>query len=257
MAGALVRREAAAARIDTRGRASMAGGTKQVEVENRIREGFALEWSRQGLLVRCIDYHATQITITWERLLDLAADWRGDLVREATGADSVAKNRDAAPHEHREVGTRSWRLSESAIVEAVAEQACERIQRRTIRQLQGMRRENMQSGEGSGLENVWDEICVQMQDQPSILWDVYDDHVRGLVARHVFELREFEMAAIWIQTRDAEWWMFASDEDRDSDPDPVDPTSVTEHVAREYVYRAAGNWSNARIRDYFERAVST
>lgn len=74
------------------------------------------------------------------------------------------------------------RLSESTIVADLAEQVCKRITRSTIRGLQSM--ERGLSPEDSGLENPWDEICVQVQCQESIyrsrLDELMPDHWQAL-----------------------------------------------------------------------------
>jgi hypothetical protein len=45
---------------------------------------------------------------------------------------------------------------------------------KVICQLEIMTDKNMlQSGEDSGLKNVWEEYCVQVQDEESFLWEAY------------------------------------------------------------------------------------
>jgi hypothetical protein len=72
-------------------------------------------------------------------------------------------------------------LSEEGIVAAVADAAAKRICRRTIRHFQAIKAEL--SGDDSGLATVWDEICVQFQDESSILWEFYDADVRLVVLK--------------------------------------------------------------------------
>ncbi len=59
-------------------------------------------------------------------------------------------------------------MSERAIVTAVAEGAAERICRSTIRALQELT--DTLSGEDSELTNLWEEICVQVQDDDEGAW---------------------------------------------------------------------------------------
>ena len=47
-------------------------------------EGFSIEWDGDGLLVRAIDYHATELLLRWDYLLSLA---------EASQKNPVRKNR--------------------------------------------------------------------------------------------------------------------------------------------------------------------
>jgi hypothetical protein len=74
------------------------------------------------------------------------------------------------------------RLSESGIVSAVAEEASQRITRKVIAALQGMK-DTLLSGDDSELETPWDEICVQVQDEESFFWDTYDEIVREYGSR--------------------------------------------------------------------------
>lgn len=37
------------------------------------------------------------------------------------------------------------------------------------------------SGEDSGLKNVWEEICVQVQDEYSFYWESYEDTIRNFI----------------------------------------------------------------------------
>jgi DNA-binding SARP family transcriptional activator len=71
----------------------------------------------------------------------------------------------------------SDRLSESAIVRAVADQATRRILRKTIATLQQMT--DRTSGDDSGLKTTWDEICAQVQYEQSIDWDAFDQTARA------------------------------------------------------------------------------
>jgi hypothetical protein len=56
----------------------------------------------------------------------------------------------------------SSKFSESAVIRAFAEEICQRLTRKMIDRLQEMK-DGLQSGDGSGLENTWDEIRVQVQ----------------------------------------------------------------------------------------------
>ena len=52
----------------------------------------------------------------------------------------------------------------------------------------------------SGLRNSWEEICIQVQGERSLLWDMYDDVVQGMAKGFCDELSSDEMSAIWLQT---------------------------------------------------------
>jgi len=67
------------------------------------------------------------------------------------------------------------------ILAAIAWRACERISRAVIGALQKTT-EGMQSGSDSGLKNIWDEICAQVQRQESALWEAHVDTVKDVIA---------------------------------------------------------------------------
>ena len=105
---------------------------------------------------------------------------------------------------------------EEKIVEELASEIGKRITRKTIRDLQKMGEEFMSSGD-SGLENVWDEICVQVQYERSFDWEAYDETVRQFVVLYVRELEYYEKRALWIQTESAQDLKYEDDEEQDKD----------------------------------------
>ncbi len=143
----------------------------------------------------------------------------------------------------------SERLSETAIVCAVAHEAARRITRKVIAYLQS--RTDTLSGDDSELKTTWDEICVQVQVQESIYWDDYDDTVRDIVRGLIFELPKHEREAIWWQTDARFDWDCAEPEDREAYP--VIDDDIVDYLVGKYVYAEADRWSNARIRAFTDR----
>jgi hypothetical protein len=141
-------------------------------------------------------------------------------------------------------------LSESAIVRAVADQAAQRITRRVIADLQ--RITDTLSGDDSELKTAWDEICAQVQHDQSIYWDEYDDTVQMIAGGYISQLPKHEREVMWLQTDAGIGWECKDPEDRESYP--VCDEHIVNWLAHEYLYPAAGSWSNARIRAYIERA---
>ena len=137
-------------------------------------------------------------------------------------------------------------LSPAAIVAAVAEHAAQRITRRTIRDLQRMPSDL--SGEGSGLANVWNEICAQVQHERSFAWNAYDQTARAVVDSLVEELLPHEQAALWLQTDEGIDW--DSDDPAERATNPVATDDIAAYLLRDYIYPAAEDWSNTRIRAY-------
>jgi hypothetical protein len=140
-------------------------------------------------------------------------------------------------------------LSSTGIVAALAEHAAQRITRRAIHAMQRMPSDL--SGEGSGLATVWNEICVQLQHEQSFAWNAYDQTVHAVVDALVEELLPHEQAALWLQTDEGIDW--DSDDPAGRATNPVATDDIAAHLLRDYIYAAAEDWSNARIRAYLDR----
>lgn len=69
----------------------MTKGTGSTDTEHHVTEGFTLEWSSQGLLIRAIDYHASELFLGWGKLSDKAGRWCHKSLREVTAVDSKEK----------------------------------------------------------------------------------------------------------------------------------------------------------------------
>lgn len=141
-------------------------------------------------------------------------------------------------------------LSESGIVRTVADLAAKRVARKVIGDLQKL--EETLAGDDSGLKTVWDAVCVQVQFEQSVYWDAYDHTVRSIIAGHLGELAKHEREAIWLQTVAADQWDRQEPDEREGYP--VCDDEVVDFLASEYVYAAAEQWSNARIRAYLDRS---
>ena len=132
----------------------------------------------------------------------------------------------------------------------LATATCRRLVRRIVRRLIAMT-EGLQSGDDSPLTNVWDEICVQVQGEHSVMWSTYLMTIRQVCAAELAALPPFELSAIWLQTTTGvEWADSEEGEFGRVTPDPQDQ-DVVDHVLNEVV-GIAGDWSNARIRQYQE-----
>src|SRR5437773_8626115 len=131
------------------------------------------------------------------------------------------------------------------IIWKLANRACNRISRRVIRTLQKMT-EGMQSGNDSRLKNIWDEVCVQVQGQESMMWEAYLDTMRGVIVRALPQVDLEAKQAIWLQTSNGLDWE-ANEESEDA---PVDDDDIAEYILNEYVRSAATDWTNSRIEKY-------
>jgi len=139
------------------------------------------------------------------------------------------------------------RLSKS-IIEAVAKKAAVRLTRRAIASLQRMKAP-LHSGDDSGLTSVWDEICVQVQCDRSIFWDLYEELAFQMLDEMVSQLPRHELEALWLQTQWGPDWVDPDPKQCEKEP-PVASQDVTEYLLKEHLYEEAGRWTNKRIRAY-------
>lgn len=135
-------------------------------------------------------------------------------------------------------------LFERRIIAELAERVCQRLTRKDTAKLQRMR-DGLQSGEDSGLVSIWEEICVQIQGQQSIFWEMYDDIVCDLIEAELEKLPDFERKALWLQTEEGQDW------DAEEEADVVSDHIISYLATR--IYGRAADWSNRRIRCFQER----
>lgn len=140
---------------------------------------------------------------------------------------------------------------ESHLVAAQATEVIDRVARRVISQLQRLKDCRL-SGDGSVLNNTWDEICVQLQEEESFYWDAYVDTTHTFALAEVTRLSDLERQAIWLQTPNGWRWLDGPAANQGDAQIPVDPNDVAGYIVEEVLNRAAV-WSNWRIRRFLER----
>ena len=133
------------------------------------------------------------------------------------------------------------------ILKDIAARECSRISRKTVRTLQKMR-DGMQSGEDSPLQNIWDEICVQVQSEESVMWWAYRDTIEGIIAIEVDLLDLPTKKAIWLQTDGYENW----DEEDGEESVPWVAEDITRYILHAFVLSTAEDWHNRRIERYLD-----
>ena len=131
----------------------------------------------------------------------------------------------------------------------VAKVTCERICQCLIRAYR--RLPPHLCGDDSPLANLWEDICVQEQQQErSVFWEeTYEASLLGFLEGEVDDLGETTRWAIWHQTDAGIDW-------RVDDSEPPEKWSSEELgrcILDHYVLSAAEEYSNARIRPYIER----
>ncbi len=139
------------------------------------------------------------------------------------------------------------------IVADLARDVTRRVVGTIVRGLQRMT-EDLTSGDDSGLANVWDEVCVQVQLEHSFLWSAYVQTVRSLIEQKVNGLAAFELWALWLQSVGGIDWS-CSDEGEEGRP-PANVDDVLPALMNE-VWSAAADWSNSRIRAHLDDARRT
>lgn len=136
---------------------------------------------------------------------------------------------------------------EQHVVNAWADKIASRIIKKAIADLKNMNSGEMLSGDGSGLKNVWEEVCVQVQDEQSFYWDTYEEAIGGQLARYVELLDQEERLALWLVTE--EGWDYVYDhhaDDEGVDDVPVCEDDIVRNL-KEKMWSTAGCYTNPRI----------
>lgn len=145
--------------------------------------------------------------------------------------------------------------TESAVLACFAEEIAARISQKVVPALKGMK--SILSGDDSGLENVWEEICVQVQLERAAFWEAYEGVLEGLLAEQVNRLKPHELVALWFQTDEGVDWLapdrVVSVEDVDSKKPPVLIEDVAKHIANTQLYEIADKFTNHNIKTYLKR----
>ncbi len=107
---------------------------------------------------------------------------------------------------------------------------------------------HMLSGDDSGLNNTWEEICVQVQGEKSYFWAGYESLIQDAVAGALLSLEARDRQAIWLQT-DGGWDWHWEVENGDNGDDQLIPANDEEIVAyiADRVRQAALDFTNDRI----------
>jgi hypothetical protein len=137
---------------------------------------------------------------------------------------------------------------EEHIVWELADAEADRVARRVVRGLQKLTGSKL-SGDDTPLRDAWDEVCAQVQSEPSFHWDAYDDTVRAYVEAELKRVPDTHLKAVWLQTDSGTDW--SSEDDCDGSKIPYVLDEVVGFVTSK-VYELAAGWSNRRIRDYLE-----
>lgn len=141
---------------------------------------------------------------------------------------------------------------EQHIVSAWAEELAGKLIQDTRDALQKMDSAEMLSGD-SGLKNVWEEVCVQVQGEQSFFWDTYVETIESLLAGFVDLLNSAARMALWAATDQG--WDYIADhhaDDQEVAQAPVDMDAIVD-MLKNKLLAAAADFSNQRVERFLAR----
>ncbi|MEW6027653.1 MAG: hypothetical protein AB1599_10235 [Planctomycetota bacterium] len=138
------------------------------------------------------------------------------------------------------------------IIKSIADEECIKIRTAVIVSLLKMK-DCKQSGEDSPLENLWEEVCVQVQGEYSIFWEMYLDLIYSLILNELEKISKLKQVAIWLQTNGGQDWKWElENEETVAEFPPHNTQEITEYILDEYVLSEADRTTNERIEAYMD-----
>lgn len=136
------------------------------------------------------------------------------------------------------------------VVEKLAESVAMRLCGKVRRHLQGLQEGYVMSDDDSGLRDIWDEFCVQVQGDRSLYWPVYLHHVEFCFESMLKDLEQYEIDALWLSTEKGDDWLWEDPKEREPFY-PYEDDII--NLLVNYLYTYAGTWSTSRIIEYIFR----
>lgn len=133
---------------------------------------------------------------------------------------------------------------ESKILSQLIDKYIQTIVNKVVYQIRRVPKEAMISGDDSGLKNMWDELCVQVQDEHFQNWNLLDDLIENICEDKYKELPDPILYAMSLKACELNDVTF--------EPDTVSPELIVE-MLKEKVYEYAMNYENRQIREYIYR----
>ena len=141
---------------------------------------------------------------------------------------------------------------EQHLVTAWASQLSDKLIKDAIQSLEEMASQEMLSGD-SGLKNVWEEICVQVQGEQSFFWDTYVETMEGGLAGHVEMLGADARLALWTLTDSGLDYIDDHETDDEAGLDiPVDADEIVA-MLMDGLLSAAANHESPSISRFLQR----
>ena len=143
-------------------------------------------------------------------------------------------------------------MDDLSIIINIADYHTKLICNKVIRRLQSLKGNNLLSGEGSGLKNVWDEVCVQFQHQFSIYWEAYKETIDNIILK-ILDKTDIEILKL-ISYANADESEINGNEDFNSFNDYPYCPDVALSTVNTMLYDRASNYSNKRIEEYIDNS---
>lgn len=141
---------------------------------------------------------------------------------------------------------------EQHLAAAWASQLSETLIKDAIQTLEEMDSQEMLSGD-SGLKNVWEEVCVQVQDEQSFFWETYVETMEGLLAGFVELLDTNARLALWTRTESGRDYIDDHQADDEAALDiPVDAVEIVAMLMDDLL-SAAANHESRSISRFLQR----
>ena len=137
-------------------------------------------------------------------------------------------------------------LAHEYVVEHVSEAATARVVRECMNRLRQVRPETVTP---PGVCDLWEELCVQLQGEKSLIWDLYLQKAEDVMSKALEILAPVERVAIWLGTANGSCWAAECVEVESVNDVPVDDGDLVELVSS-LVQAEASSFSNQRIRRF-------
>lgn len=107
--------------------------------------------------------------------------------------------------------------------------------------------------EDYGLKDFWEEICIQVQDEESIDWEMYSDIVDDIISSKIDELPYFEILRLWIYGTTV-YEFDETDLENDLDDDSYyNILNCVKGVMRKLVMNEASNYESETLMNAIEK----
>ena len=95
-----------------------------------------------------------------------------------------------------------------SIIDNEAKQLIRSAVRKCVKTLQSFKRESGMLQSDDVLENIWDEICVQVQAQYSAMWELYEDLIHSIIEQTLQKFNDNQLLILWLQTDEGWDWQY-------------------------------------------------